>query len=91
MVRARMDDAPFSGRSLHFVGVGGAGMSGIARIMLARGISVSGCDMRDSRGLVALRARGGSTSQRSRPSATRRPAMCSTRAAGVITTSCAGA
>lgn len=43
---------------VHFVGVGGAGMSGIARIMLARGIEVSGCDARDSRGLTALRARG---------------------------------
>ena len=43
---------------VHFVGIGGAGMSGIARIMLARGIPVSGCDARDSRALVALRARG---------------------------------
>ncbi len=29
---------------VHFVGMGGAGMSGIARIMLARGMSVSGSD-----------------------------------------------
>jgi UDP-N-acetylmuramate--alanine ligase len=29
---------------VHFTGIGGAGMSGIARIMLARGISVSGSD-----------------------------------------------
>ena len=43
---------------VHFVGIGGAGMSGIARIMLARGIAVSGCDARDSRALAALRARG---------------------------------
>ncbi|MDQ1705023.1 MAG: UDP-N-acetylmuramate--alanine ligase [Frankiaceae bacterium] len=43
---------------VHFVGIGGAGMSGIARIMLARGIAVSGCDTRDSRALAALRARG---------------------------------
>ena len=27
---------------VHFVGIGGAGMSGIARIMLARGVPVSG-------------------------------------------------
>ena len=27
---------------VHFVGIGGAGLSGIARIMLARGITVSG-------------------------------------------------
>jgi UDP-N-acetylmuramate--alanine ligase len=43
---------------VHFVGVGGAGMSGIARIMLARGIPVSGCDAKESRALAALRALG---------------------------------
>ena len=29
---------------VHFTGIGGAGMSGIARIMLARGVRVSGSD-----------------------------------------------
>ncbi|MHB1433786.1 MAG: UDP-N-acetylmuramate--L-alanine ligase [Streptosporangiaceae bacterium] len=29
---------------VHFAAIGGAGMSGIARIMLARGVPVSGCD-----------------------------------------------
>ena len=29
---------------VHFVAIGGAGMSGIARIMLARGVTVSGSD-----------------------------------------------
>jgi UDP-N-acetylmuramate--alanine ligase len=29
---------------VHFVGIGGAGMSGIARILLARGVAVSGSD-----------------------------------------------
>src|SRR5256885_16884129 len=43
---------------VHFMGIGGAGMSGIARIMLARGVAVGGCDAKDSRGLAALRARG---------------------------------
>ena len=43
---------------VHFVGIGGAGLSGIARIMLARGITVSGSDAKDSRTLVALRALG---------------------------------
>jgi UDP-N-acetylmuramate--alanine ligase len=46
-----------SGRT-HFVGIGGAGMSGIARVLLARGVPVSGSDARDSRGLAALRALG---------------------------------
>ena len=32
---------------VHFVGIGGAGMSGIARIMLARGLPVSGSDAKD--------------------------------------------
>jgi UDP-N-acetylmuramate--alanine ligase len=50
-------DASDLGR-VHFVGIGGAGMSGIARIMLSRGIAVSGCDARDSLALTALRARG---------------------------------
>ena len=43
---------------VHFIGVGGAGMSGIARIMLARGLAVSGCDAKESRALAALRALG---------------------------------
>lgn len=43
---------------VHFVGIGGAGLSGIARIMLARGISVSGSDAKDSATLAALRALG---------------------------------
>jgi UDP-N-acetylmuramate--alanine ligase len=34
--------------SVHFIAIGGAGMSGIARIMLKRGIAVSGSDARDS-------------------------------------------
>ena len=43
---------------VHFVGIGGAGLSGIARIMLARGIPVSGSDGNDSPTLEALRALG---------------------------------
>jgi UDP-N-acetylmuramate--alanine ligase len=43
---------------VHFVGIGGAGLSGIARIMLARGIPVSGSDAKESRTLEALRALG---------------------------------
>ena len=43
---------------VHFIGIGGAGMSGIARIMLARGMSVSGSDAKDSVLITALRAEG---------------------------------
>ncbi|HEX7186907.1 MAG TPA: UDP-N-acetylmuramate--L-alanine ligase [Actinomycetes bacterium] len=43
---------------VHFVGIGGAGMSGIARIMLARGLSITGSDAKESVTLAALRALG---------------------------------
>ena len=45
---------------VHFTGIGGAGMSGIARIMLARGIPVSGSDARPSALLDELQALGAS-------------------------------
>jgi UDP-N-acetylmuramate--alanine ligase len=44
--------------AVHLIGVGGAGMSGIARILIARGTPVSGSDVKDSRTLAALRAIG---------------------------------
>jgi UDP-N-acetylmuramate--alanine ligase len=44
--------------AVHFIGIGGAGMSGIARILLARGVPVSGSDRRDTPTLLALRALG---------------------------------
>ena len=44
--------------AVHFIGIGGAGMSGIARILLARGVRVSGTDRRDTPTLLALRALG---------------------------------
>jgi len=43
---------------VHVVGIGGAGMSGIARILASRGVEVSGCDAKDSRRLAALGAVG---------------------------------
>lgn len=43
---------------VHMVGIGGAGMSGIARILLARGHQVSGSDMKDSRSILALTSAG---------------------------------
>ena len=45
-------------RRAHLIGIGGAGMSGIATLLLARGIAVSGSDLKDARGLDALRAAG---------------------------------
>lgn len=43
---------------VHILGLGGAGMSGIARILLAQGKSVSGSDLKESRRLIALRNLG---------------------------------
>lgn len=44
--------------SVHMIGIGGAGMSGVARILLARGVRVTGSDMKESRAIVGLRAMG---------------------------------
>ncbi len=43
---------------VHLVGIGGAGMSGLARILLVRGFKVSGSDLRDGRSLEELRVLG---------------------------------
>jgi UDP-N-acetylmuramate--alanine ligase len=48
-------------RRVHLVGIGGAGMSGIARILLQRGHQVSGSDLQDGRALAELRALGART------------------------------
>jgi UDP-N-acetylmuramate--alanine ligase len=54
----RAMSAPWSGRRLHFVGVGGAGMSGYARAAHTLGARVSGSDRADSPYLERLRADG---------------------------------
>ena len=43
---------------VHFTGIGGAGMSGIARIMIGRGVKVSGSDAAASDLLAALAEQG---------------------------------
>lgn len=48
----------WSNSHAHFVGIGGSGMSGIARIMIARGAKVSGSDLNDSANLAGLRNLG---------------------------------
>lgn len=47
---------------VHFIAIGGSGMSGVARVMLARGCRVSGSDARQSPVLAALAAEGASVS-----------------------------
>lgn len=43
---------------VHFVGIGGSGMSGIARLFIEAGHDVTGSDVRDSANIEALRALG---------------------------------
>lgn len=47
-----------SGVYAHFIGVGGAGMSGIASVLHARGVHVTGSDLKESRYTMALREQG---------------------------------
>jgi UDP-N-acetylmuramate--alanine ligase len=44
--------------AVHFVGIGGAGMSGIAQLFVSAGYTVSGSDIRATDTVQALRARG---------------------------------
>jgi len=50
------------GKRIHFIGIGGAGMSGLARIALSHGITVSGSDAKDSSVVIALSALGATVS-----------------------------
>ncbi|MBS43155.1 MAG: UDP-N-acetylmuramate--L-alanine ligase [Nocardioides sp.] len=52
---------PAFGHHVHLVGIGGAGLSAIARVLLARGHAVSGSDGADSATLAALRGLGATT------------------------------
>jgi UDP-N-acetylmuramate--alanine ligase len=45
-------------RRLHFVGIGGAGMSAIAKVLLEQGFEVSGSDLKRSRAASMLEAMG---------------------------------
>ncbi|MGB6552848.1 MAG: Mur ligase domain-containing protein, partial [Candidatus Binataceae bacterium] len=58
-----MDTALTSGllapkRRLHFIGIGGAGMSGIAELSLSLGFAVSGCDLAASAATARLGSLG---------------------------------
>ncbi|MGH3497494.1 MAG: UDP-N-acetylmuramate--L-alanine ligase [Nocardioidaceae bacterium] len=65
-VPAHIPPAEQLGR-VHFVGIGGAGLSAIARVMIARGISVSGSDQSDSSTVQRLRALGAQVDLGHRP------------------------
>jgi UDP-N-acetylmuramate--alanine ligase len=53
---------------VHLVGVGGVGMSGLARLLLTRGIPVSGSELKEWPTLAGLRALGGTIFMRHEPS-----------------------
>ena len=54
-------------RRLHFVGIGGAGMSGIAELCVKLGFQVSGCDIRPSAATERLTAAGAEISSGHHP------------------------
>ena len=45
-------------RTIHFVGIGGAGMSGIAEVLLNQGYQVTGSDVKESTNTARLRNKG---------------------------------
>jgi UDP-N-acetylmuramate--alanine ligase len=45
-------------RRVHMIGIGGAGMRNLARLLMARGIEVSGSDLKESAAVRDLRASG---------------------------------
>ena len=49
---------PFEPGAIHFVGIGGIGMSGIAEVMLNLGYTVQGSDMRENPNVARLRKLG---------------------------------
>ena len=76
--------APLAER-VHLIGIGGAGMSGIARILLARGVAVSGSDAKQSRAVLALQALGARVAvghDAGQPARTRPPPWWSPRRSG---------
>jgi len=54
----RLRPTPFALGPVHFIGIGGIGMSGVAEIMLRRGYSVQGSDARENANTERLRALG---------------------------------
>ena len=49
-------------KHIHFVGIGGAGMIGIAKVLLKKGYKISGSDISDSRELRKLEKHGAKVS-----------------------------
>lgn len=49
---------PLRAKSIHFIGIGGIGMSGLANLLVEKGYQVSGSDIRENRHIEYLRAKG---------------------------------
>jgi UDP-N-acetylmuramate--alanine ligase len=60
-------------RRIHMIGVGGAGMRNLARLLMARGIGITGTDLKDSKGLAELRDAGAEVSVGHAADAVREP------------------
>jgi len=59
MIKPDLDqELPEELGAVHFVGIGGSGMSGIARLLLEAGHRVTGSDVRESDAVAELRAAG---------------------------------
>jgi UDP-N-acetylmuramate--alanine ligase len=48
----------FAGKRVHFIGIGGSGMSGLARMLLDRGAGISGSDQKPGGPVLQLMERG---------------------------------
>ena len=56
------DPAHYDLRRVHLIGIGGSGMSGLARILATRGAVVTGSDVKDSTPVEVLRTMGATQS-----------------------------
>jgi UDP-N-acetylmuramate--alanine ligase len=54
-------------RRLHFIGIGGAGMSGIAELCIRLGFAVGGCDLKESETTMRLASLGAAISRGHHP------------------------
>jgi UDP-N-acetylmuramate--alanine ligase len=60
-------------RRIHMIGIGGAGMRNLARLLMVRGIGITGTDLKDSKGLAELRDAGAEVSVGHAADAVREP------------------
>ena len=68
-----MSELPLSIGILHFTGIGGIGMSGIAEILFEMGYQVQGSDSAENANVRRLREKGSRSSAASRPTMSRMP------------------